>query len=248
MLAETKAHYETYPFLEGGPRRVALWADRLGADLPDALVSGSLLLDVGCGSGEVARSLAGRGAHVVGLDLTEAAARRTRRRGDGISSCQASALALPFPSATFDHAVSIGVLHHTPDAFRGLAEMVRVTRPGGRVVILLYARWTPYHLLYTVTAPLRRRVPVHWLEDMPRWLLACLRPGARVLIRQRLSDDQLRRLVADQIWTPRATFHSPAEVRGWSKALGIRLRARRRILGYSNVFILEGREPPAPGR
>ncbi|MGI8335194.1 class I SAM-dependent methyltransferase [Actinomadura scrupuli] len=245
-LARTKAHYETYPFLEGGPRRVARWAERLRAELPDALLSGSLVLDVGCGSGEVAQSLAGRGARVVGLDLTEAAARRTRGRGERVTACQASALALPFPSRVFDHTVSIGVLHHTPDAFRGLAEMVRVTRSGGRIVILLYARWTPYHLLYGVTAPLRRRVPVRRLDDVPPWALACLRPGVRLLIGQRLSDDQLRRLVADQIWTPRATFDGPTQIRRWARTLGVRLRARRRIFGYSNVFILE--RPPAPGR
>lgn len=107
--------------------------------------AGMRVLDVGCGTGVVTRDVAARvGARgtAVGVDPSRAllavARRRTRagdsgarptfRHGDG--------LALPFPSASFDVTLAVTVLLHVPASDRILGEMVRVTRPGGRVAVL----------------------------------------------------------------------------------------------------------------
>lgn len=236
-LARTRSHYEKYPFIEGGDRRVAHWKRRLKDVLPDEVVSGSSILDVGCGSGEIARGLSERGADVVGLDLTRAAVQRVRQTASGVVVCQGNALELPFVDGAFTYSVAIGVLHHTPHCHLAFSEMVRVSRE--RIVVLLYARWTPYHFAYWATTPLRARVPVERLERIPKWMLRVTRLIVAALTRQRLADRQLRRLLADQFWTPRATFHSAREVERWADKLRLQRLYRKAFLFHANLFVFE---------
>lgn len=79
-----------------------------------------------------------RGRRYVGLDLTLAMLARCRRRATGLdfAAVQANSLALPFASASFDHAVLHLILAVVPDASRALAETARVVRSGGAILIL----------------------------------------------------------------------------------------------------------------
>jgi len=111
---------------------------RRAADLA-AVGPGDRALDVATGTGdlaiELARRVGGRG-QVVGLDFSAAMLERARAKAPGISFERGDALALPYPDASFDAAtVGFGARNFS-DLEQGLAEMVRVVRPGGRVVIL----------------------------------------------------------------------------------------------------------------
>ncbi|HUY51008.1 MAG TPA: methyltransferase domain-containing protein [Streptosporangiaceae bacterium] len=235
----TKAHYEAFPFVTGGPRRVQHWTRRLRQPLPDEVLLQGPVLDVGCGSGEITRSLRERRARTVSVDLTRAAATNTLQLSLGAPVCQASALELPFSDSAFAHSVAIGVLHHTPDAARGLREMTRVTRPGGRIVLLLYARWTPYHAIYLLAAPLRARISVRELDRAPRLVLAIMRLMVAAQVRQRLPDTQLRRLLADQLWTPQASFHSWRQINRWADQLELTAIWRKRLFCHANLVALQ---------
>jgi demethylmenaquinone methyltransferase/2-methoxy-6-polyprenyl-1,4-benzoquinol methylase len=113
------------------------------------------ILDVCTGTGDLAlaydRAAGGR-VPIVGADfclpMLLPARAKTRRRGAGerIRYVEADAQRLPFPDDTFQlTAVAFG-LRNVTDTDRGLAEMVRVTRPGGRVAILEFSR--PRHWLF----------------------------------------------------------------------------------------------------
>jgi SAM-dependent methyltransferase len=98
------------------------------------------VLDVACGPGLVALALAESAGHVTGLDLTPAmldkARELQRQRGLGNLSWRLGrADALPYPDGSFDAVLTRFSLHHLTDPAAALAEMVRVCRPGGRVVI-----------------------------------------------------------------------------------------------------------------
>jgi len=105
-------------------------------------------LDAGTGSGRYAVSMALHGATVVGCDISESGLVTARERAEGIPNLSfkfGSVLDLPFPEASFDFVCCAGVLHHTPSIARGLDELTRVLRPGGKLFLLLYGagglRW-----------------------------------------------------------------------------------------------------------
>src|SRR5215212_7597580 len=113
------------------------WRER-AADLA-ALRPGGRALDVACGTGDLAIELArrvGRSGEVVGSDFSEQMLARARAKAPELRWEWGNALELPYEDGAFDAAtVGFGARNFS-DLDRGLAEMARVVRPGGRVVVL----------------------------------------------------------------------------------------------------------------
>lgn len=134
--AVVRREYATETGLEG--RRAAYrYAD--GPDAPemafDAVreVSPARVLEVGCGPGELAQRIGAElGADVVAVDISSRMVELARSRG--VEAIVGDVQDLPFENASFDCAVAAWMLYHVPDLDRGLAELARVLRPGGRLV------------------------------------------------------------------------------------------------------------------
>jgi SAM-dependent methyltransferase len=104
-------------------------------------------IDVGAGTGILAERLADTGMDVVALDPFPGMLEQLRRRRPGVQTVVAHGEAIPFPDDSFDLAYSVAVMHHIADpgkVRRTLAEMVRVTRPGGRILIWDHNPRNPY--------------------------------------------------------------------------------------------------------
>lgn len=101
------------------------------------------ILEVGCGWGELAEWV-GRetGAEVVAVDLSPRMVELARERG--VDARIGDVQALPFADGEFDVAIAAWMLYHVPDLDRGVAELARVLRPGGRLVVATNSR---FHLL-----------------------------------------------------------------------------------------------------
>lgn len=104
------------------------------------------LLEVGCGLGTDLLQFARGGANVYGIDLTLQGASLTKKRlelygfnGDVIVG---DSEVLPYKDNSFDFVYSWGVIHHTPDTETAAREIVRVCKPGGRVLVMLYHRYS----------------------------------------------------------------------------------------------------------
>ncbi len=120
-------------------------------------VSGRDVLELGCGAAQCARWLALRGARPVGLDLSTRQLQHSRRidaeHGTRVPVVCATATDLPFADRSFDVVFSsFGALQFVEDAGRMLAEVARVTRPGGRFA-------------FSVTHPIRWSMPDDPGED-----------------------------------------------------------------------------------
>jgi demethylmenaquinone methyltransferase/2-methoxy-6-polyprenyl-1,4-benzoquinol methylase len=110
------------------------WRER-AADLA-RVGPGSRALDVATGTGDLAIELARRGASVTGVDFAQAMLEVARGKAPHVAFDRGDALALPYEDAAFDAAtVGFGARNFS-DLDRGLREMTRVVRPGGRVVVL----------------------------------------------------------------------------------------------------------------
>lgn len=128
---------------------------------------GQRALDVCCGTGDVTLALARRGADAVGLDFTEPMLEVARARGgDQARFLRGDALQLPFPNGSFDIVTVSYGLRNLAQWEQGVAEMWRVAKPGGRLVVLDFGKpgnpaWRALYFAY-----LRLAVPIFG------WLLA----------------------------------------------------------------------------
>ncbi|MDI3315321.1 MAG: methyltransferase domain-containing protein [Mycobacterium sp.] len=106
-------------------------------------VSGRRIADIGCGTGRLGALLASRDAQVIGIDVDAAMLAVAALRLPG-RLVRADAMALPLRDASVDAAVSVATLEFTADPAQALAEMARITRPGGRLVAAMLNPTSPW--------------------------------------------------------------------------------------------------------
>jgi ubiquinone/menaquinone biosynthesis C-methylase UbiE len=125
--------------------RVAALQDARAAELEQRVVrfvaptGEERALDSGTGSGALAFALAPHVREVVGVDLVPELLERARARAERFPNAtfvEGDATKLPFDYASFDLAGSLRTLHHIPRPELAVAELTRVTRPGGRLLVV----------------------------------------------------------------------------------------------------------------
>ncbi|HEX3101968.1 MAG TPA: class I SAM-dependent methyltransferase [Pyrinomonadaceae bacterium] len=114
--------------------------------------AGKRVLEIGLGQGADAEQIVGRGGIYSGVDLTDESVKRVKMRFSMQDLAyesieQASAIDLPFADNSFDIVYSHGVLHHIPEIRKAQAEIARVLRPDGKLIVMLYAKWSLNYLL-----------------------------------------------------------------------------------------------------
>lgn len=160
--------------------RDRLWRRETRAAL--ALRPGERVLDLAAGTGVSTEEMARSGAVAVGVDLSLGMLGVARRARPELAVAAGDALALPFADETFD-AVTISFgLRNVADTAAALRELLRVTRPGGRMVICEFSHptWAPFRTTYlgylTKALPaVARKVAsnpdayVYLAESIPAW-------------------------------------------------------------------------------
>jgi SAM-dependent methyltransferase len=111
-----------------------------------SLARGLKVLDVGCGNGYVLLQYARNGAEVTGVDVTATAIDLSRKRFELGGLCgtfvEIDGEHLPFSDDHFDIVCSMGVLHHISNPQTTVDEIYRVLKPGGRLIVMLYHRYS----------------------------------------------------------------------------------------------------------
>lgn len=153
LFAEVAPRYDLINDLQSlGLHR--LWKRRLLGLA--AIRPGERALDLCCGTGDIALALRAEGAEVVGVDFSEPMLDVARQRASRnpatqtVAFEQGDALRLRFPDGSFDVVTISYGLRNLADIPQGLAEMHRVLRPGGRLLILDFGKpeWPPFRWLY----------------------------------------------------------------------------------------------------
>jgi SAM-dependent methyltransferase len=131
-LEQARRRYELEPYIE----RFAAFATTRGQSV----------LEIGVGLGADHQRFAAAGAHLCGVDLTLRAVEHARRRLElfGFTSLlrQGDAENLSFEAASFDLVYAWGVIHHSPNTARAVAEIHRVLKPGGAAKVMIYHKWS----------------------------------------------------------------------------------------------------------
>jgi SAM-dependent methyltransferase len=144
--------------------------------------SGTSMLDVGCGAGQVAIPAARAGARVTGVDIAPNSLAQARERAENagleVDFDEGDAEHLPYDDASFDLVISLFGAMFAPRPERVAAELLRVCRPGGRIVM---GNWTPEGFNGHMFRTIGRYAPP---PPMPSPLLW----GHEPTIRERLND------------------------------------------------------------
>ena len=131
---------------------------------------GKKVLEIGVGAGTDHVQFARAGALLSGIDLTEEGVAMVKKRLalEGLHSDlrRSDAENLPFDDNSFDYVYSWGVLHHTPDTEKAVSEVYRVCKPGGRVCIMLYHRYSLLAVQFWLRYGLLKLKPFRSLRDV----------------------------------------------------------------------------------
>jgi SAM-dependent methyltransferase len=145
--------------------------------------AGSRLLDVACGAGQIAIPAARAGIRATGLDLApnwiEQARARAATEGLTVQFDEGDTEQLPYLDASFDVIVSLVGAMFAPRPERVAAELVRVTRPGGRIIMV---NWTPSGFVGQMFKAIAKHVPP------PAGVPSVMLWGDESTVRQRLSE------------------------------------------------------------
>lgn len=160
----TPESWRSYFDASGGFRQ---YSNRLELDLVMELLDprpGERVLDAGCGYGRVAEAIVSSGASTVGVDISErmVAACKAQFLEEPVAVSVSDVAHPPFAPASFDKIACIGVLVHVADPEEVIAELARLLRPGGALVIVnnnaLLLYFTAYYTLYGLGARYVRRL------------------------------------------------------------------------------------------
>jgi ubiquinone/menaquinone biosynthesis C-methylase UbiE len=125
--------------------------DELELELVRRHGQGRDVLEAGCGTGLLLRETAGFARTAVGLDLSRGMLSSARQRG--LRVVQGSLTDVPLPSASVDLVYSMKVLAHVPPIREAVAELARVVRPGGHLLLEFYNPWSLRYLAKRLGGP-----------------------------------------------------------------------------------------------
>jgi ubiquinone/menaquinone biosynthesis C-methylase UbiE len=188
-LEETRAYYDEFSKIYERHRRpndaagYHALVDDLEVELCARYGTNKDVLECGCGTGLVLERIKQHARRAVGIDLSPGMLELARARGLEVQ--EGSVTDLPFHDASFDVTCSFKVLAHVPDIARALAEMARVTRPGGVILAEFYNPWSLRALAKRLgpagkISDTKRESAVYTRFDSPGSLPKILPPGVRV--------------------------------------------------------------------
>jgi len=202
---------------------------------------GNRVLDVGCGAGDETRALAravGAEGRVTGIDASEVMLAEARKRSSlaakEVEYIHGDAHSLQFPDGAFDRCCSFGLLEVADDPKQVLAEMVRVTRPGGRIATPVFD--LDSMMIDSSLKDVTRRITHNYCDTCNGWLGRQLPAICRELGVVDLVITPMTLIVTDysvlqELWLPpmiedarRAGIASPVEIHDWLADLEARDR------------------------
>lgn len=144
----------------------------------EPLVHGKKVLEVGCGTGLILEKATQLALSAQGVDISSGMVNACTAKG--LTAQFASVENLPFADGEFDVVYAFKVLPHVPDIAAAITEIIRVTKPGGRMVLEFY---NPLSVkgVFDFLRRVAGRQPIYHRQDSPGAVRKMLPPGVRVV-------------------------------------------------------------------
>lgn len=183
---ETRAYYDDFSgwYERERSRGYHALIDELEMGVVAPFARGGRVLEVGCGTGLILERLGSVAEEAWGVDLSPGMLQKARQRG--LNVVLGSVTEIPFADDSFDLVCSFKVLAHVPDIGQALAEISRVTRPGGHMVLEFYNPWSLRFLAKRLAGPQpisegRTEADVYTRWDSPATIRKILPPGVELV-------------------------------------------------------------------
>ncbi len=146
-----KWYTDFYPYLEGYIERIR--------------VTNEVILEIGLGYGTISELLMDQGSIYIGLDIARGPLSivelRAKRKNKAINTIQASALDIPLEDGSVDGVVAIGSLHHTGNLKLALGEVLRVLKPSGNGLVMVYNAYSYRRWITSFGVTFR-----YWIQEL----------------------------------------------------------------------------------
>jgi SAM-dependent methyltransferase len=184
--------------------------------------SKSKLFDIGCGVGFWAKTYLTFGIPKENIELLDLAPdNASALKEQGFNATQGSVLSLPFADNIADYVICNGVIHHTNNSKLAFQELVRITKPGGKIYLNVYNAYNPYfYIVHKATWPFRY---LYWhgfkqIADILYFSSSIVFQPLSYLLMGKFLDKQTgRTLFMDQVMTPNAELFTKSEIRRLAK-------------------------------
>jgi SAM-dependent methyltransferase len=161
-------------------------------------LNGKKILEVGSGSGRFTEVILETGAEVFSLDYSTAVEANAKNNSENsnLYLCQASVYELPFEKNYFDYVCCLGVIQHTPDVELAFAKMLECLKPGGEIVIDVYADTlkTKFYSKYWFR-PFTKKMPKTKLLSIISWYVPKWMPISNILLKTPLIGKFLAQII-----------------------------------------------------
>lgn len=178
---------------------------------------GKIILDAGCGNGQLTKAFGSAGAYAVGIDRHD----RLPTSDKNVQFVQADFDDPPFLKNSFDIIIANGSIHHTKDTFRSFHSLAELVKQDGKLYVWVYKKQTGFNGILLKCLDISR----FFISRLPAWLqrffvniftsfffgLSRIRKGEN----SNRSKDEIRINIYDA-FTPRYRhYHDPDEVKNW---------------------------------
>lgn len=190
------------------------------------------LFDIGCGRGYWFGSYTKCGIRkelITGVDLAPENVRELQQ--EGFRALTGNLMDLPVEDDASDLTVCIGVINCIDEPFQGFRELVRITKPGGRLYVNVYNQLHPYfYVVHKATFPLRW---LYWnwnkkVADVAYWFARfAFQPLAWLVVGKFLDEKTGKTMFMDQVITPNAHLFTKGKLRAYAAKCGCTIEAFR---------------------
>jgi len=183
-------------------------------------------VEVGSGTGTIAKHMLDKGSiKTKCIDIALRSVKHVKKLN--LPVILATNFNLPLKNNVFDNVISYGVIHHTPNPALCMKELSRILKSGGHLILVLFRKWSFYHLWFLVYAPIPRilrKILGRKLGDLfiyPYYLILFYIPFWLGLIfyQKRIGPPRLKDVWStfnDQFLSPHESYHTIKDVKQWA--------------------------------